>query len=214
MGAAADTATQAVMPDGRPVDAIVIGASAGGVEALLELLPALRPGLDVPVLVVLHLPRKRPSLLTGLFAPRCALPVREAADNEPVRGGTIYFAPPDYHLLVDRGPRLALSDDDLVHFSRPSIDVLFESAADVYRQQLVGIVLTGASADGAAGLRAVRRRGGVTFVQRPDTAYCPVMPASAAPHCEPGHVLPLAAIAQQLAALAPAAPTPGRRESP
>ena len=113
------------------VDGIVIGTSAGGVEALSILLPALPEGLRAAVFIVLHLPRERPSLLVDIFQPKCAVPVREAQDKEPVDRGTVYFAPPDYHLLVDDGPQLALSADELVHYSRPSIDVLFESAADV-----------------------------------------------------------------------------------
>src|SRR5215813_2427247 len=127
------------------VDGIVIGASAGGVDALAILLPALPAGLRAATFVVLHLPRERPSLLVDIFAPKCALAVCEAEDKQPVEPGTIYFAPPDYHLLVDRGPRVALSADDLVHFSRPSIDVLFESAAEVYGERLIGIILTGAN---------------------------------------------------------------------
>jgi two-component system chemotaxis response regulator CheB len=183
----------------RPVDAIVIGASAGGVEALLSLLPGLPADLRAAVLVVLHLPRARPSLLPGLFAPRCALPVREACDKEPAQRGAIYFAPPDYHLLVDKGPRLSLSADALVNHSRPSIDVLFESAADVYGKRLMGIILTGASSDGAAGLQAVHEAGGVCIVQSPDTAYSPSMPAAAMRRrFHPDHVLPLAGIAEHL----------------
>jgi two-component system chemotaxis response regulator CheB len=161
------------------IDGIVIGTSAGGVEALSMLLPAFGAGLRAAVFIVLHLPRERPSLLVEIFQPKCAVPVREAQDKEPIERGTVYFAPPDYHLLVDDGPQLALSADELVHYSRPSIDVLFESAADWYRDRLVGIILTGANEDGAAGLAAVHRAGGTTIVQRPDTAQAPLMVESA-----------------------------------
>lgn len=157
------------------IDAVAIGASAGGVEALSVLLPALPAQARVAVFVVLHLPRDRPSLLTEIFAPRCALDIREAEDKEPVAAGVIYLAPPDYHFLVDRGPTVALSVDPPVNFSRPSIDVLFESAADVYGPRLLGIILTGASHDGAAGLEAVRRSGGVTIAQDPADAHCRTM---------------------------------------
>jgi two-component system chemotaxis response regulator CheB len=160
---------------GGSIDGVVIGASAGGVEALAQLLPALPRTMRASVFVVLHLPRERPSFLVEVFAPKCALPVREATDKDTVEPGTVYFAPPDYHLLLDRGPQLALSADGLVHFSRPSIDVLFQSAADVYGRRLLGIILTGANKDGAAGLAAVRAAGGLTIVQRPDTAYFPQM---------------------------------------
>lgn len=166
------------------IEGIAIGTSAGGVEALSMLLPALPAGLLASVFIVLHLPRERPSLLVNLFAPRCAVPVREAEDKEPAEPGCVYFAPPDYHLLIDQGPQdpgpqLALSADELLNYSRPSIDVLFESAADVYGERLLGVILTGANADGAAGLRAVHEAGGVTVVQVPESAYAPAMPAAA-----------------------------------
>jgi two-component system, chemotaxis family, protein-glutamate methylesterase/glutaminase len=179
-------------------DAIVIGASAGGVDALSALLPALPRGYRGSVLVVLHLPRERPSLLVDIFGPKCALPVREAEDKEPVAPGTIYFAPSDYHLLVDQGPELALSADAPVNFSRPSIDVLFESAAEVYRRRLLGIILTGASDDGAAGLEAVFRAGGTTCVQDPATAYASLMVDAALRRVPAHHVLDLAGIAALL----------------
>jgi two-component system chemotaxis response regulator CheB len=164
---------------GRDVDAIVIGTSAGGIEALSVLLPALPAGLQAAVFIVLHLPRERPSLLVDIFGPRCALPVCEAEDKQPIERGTIYFAPADYHLLLDEGPQLALSADAPVNYSRPSIDVLFESAADVYGRRLLGIILTGANADGAEGLEAVRRAGGATIVQEPRSAQVGLMAESA-----------------------------------
>ncbi|HTE40789.1 MAG TPA: chemotaxis protein CheB [Steroidobacteraceae bacterium] len=183
------------------IDAIVIGASAGGVDALDVLLPALPRSLRPAVFVVLHLLSERPSLLVEIFAPRCALPLREADDKEPVVPGTVYFAPPDYHLLVDVGPRLSLSSDDRVNFSRPSIDVLFESAADLYKERLLGIVLTGGSDDGAMGLRAIQRAGGVTLVQHPDDAQVPHMVKAALAHVTPDFVLSLSQIAALLKSL-------------
>jgi two-component system chemotaxis response regulator CheB len=177
------------------VDAVVIGASAGGIEALTVLLPALAPRLRPPVFVVLHLPRDRPSLLAEIFARKCVVPVREAEDKEPVAAGTVYFAPNNYHLLVDQGPQLSLSADELVHHSRPSVDVLFESAADVYRDRLLGIILTGANDDGASGLAAIHDAGGVTVVQRPDTARAPLMALSALKLRPADGVLTLAEIA-------------------
>lgn len=190
--------------DGRAIDAVVIGASAGGVEALLEILPALRQGATVATMVVLHLPRERPSLLPEIFAARCAQPVHEAQDKEPVRSGTIYVAAPDYHLLVDRcaeGAWLAMSNDEAVNFSRPSIDVLFESAADAYGARLLGVLLTGGNQDGAAGLQAIRRAGGVTVVQDPRHAQAPYMPEQALARGGVDYVLTLARIADLLHAL-------------
>lgn len=184
------------------IDGIVIGASAGGVEALSAILPALPARLRAAVFVVLHLPRERPSLLVDIFSHKCALPVREAQDKEPVEPGIIYFAPPDYHLLLDAGPSLSLSADELVHYSRPSIDVLFESAADQYGPRLLGIILTGGNRDGAAGLAAVRRRGGVTLVQEPGEAQVPLMPESALKEGPADFVLPLERIAALLRTLA------------
>lgn len=181
--------------------AILIGASVGGVEALLQLLPALPSGLPAAVLVVLHLRPDRASMLARIFEPACRLPAKEAEDKEPVRPGTIYFAPPDYHLLVDAGPHLVLSADDPVQHSRPSIDALFETAADVYGARALGIVLTGNSEDGAAGLAALARRGAATIVQDPADARGSVMPAAALERVPGAEVLSLHAIADRLRAL-------------
>ena len=183
------------------IEAVVIGASAGGVEALSALLPALPARLHASVFVVLHLPRSRPSLLAEIFQSRCALPVSEAQDKELVAPGCVYVAPPDYHLLLDPGPQISLSADEPVNFSRPSIDVLFESAADLLGERVAGIVLTGGNDDGAAGLDAIRRAGGVTIVQDPATAQMPLMPESALLRGPADHVLPLAGIAGLLATL-------------
>ena len=177
------------------VDAIVMGTSAGGVEALGQLLPKLPASLRVPVFIVLHLPRERPSLLAEIFQPRCAVRICEADDKDSVQPGVVYFAPPDYHMLLDVGPQIALSADEPVNFSRPSVDALFESAADLYGARLLGVLLTGASADGAAGLAAVQRAGGLTMVQRPDEAQVPTMVESALARIRPDWQLPLSEIA-------------------
>jgi two-component system, chemotaxis family, protein-glutamate methylesterase/glutaminase len=184
------------------IDGVVIGASAGGVEALSVLLPALPATFRPSLFIVLHLPRERPSLLVEIFARRCARPIREADDKEPAEPGTVYFAPPDYHMLVEKNRQIALSADEPVHYSRPSIDVLFESAADVYGERLLGIILTGGNEDGAAGLHAIRQAGGVTVVQQPDSAKVPLMVVSALQRGPADFVLPLPEIAQLLGALA------------
>ena len=183
------------------VDAIVIGASAGGVEALSVLIPALPAGMRAAVFVVVHVPRDRGSLLVGIFGPRCELPVHEAEDKEPVQPGSVYFAPPDYHLLIDHGPAISLSADSLVHYSRPSIDVLFESAADLYGPRLMGIILSGANEDGAEGLASVHRAGGVTVVQDPGGAPAPFMAESALARTDADFVTSLEGIAAILRAL-------------
>jgi two-component system chemotaxis response regulator CheB len=167
------------VPATRDIDAVAIGASAGGVEVLSALLSALPANCRASFFIVVHIPRERPSLLPEVFGAKCALPVREAEDKEPVQPGTVYFAPPDYHLLLDRGPAFALSSDEPVHFSRPSIDVLFDSAADIYGERLLGLILTGANQDGAEGLAAVGRAGGRTVVQEPSGAAVPFLPEAA-----------------------------------
>ena len=191
------------------VDAVVIGASAGGVEALNVLLPALPAGLRAPVFIVLHLPRDRPSMLAEIFARKCVQPVREAEDKEEAMPGTVYFAPSNYHMLVDDGPLLALSADDPVHHSRPSIDVLFESAVEIYHERLLGIILSGANDDGASGLAAIHDAGGVTVVQSPQTARAPQMVLSALKLRPADCVMPLDEIAQLLCTL-DAGPAPAR----
>jgi two-component system chemotaxis response regulator CheB len=178
--------------------AIAIGTSAGGVDALSALLPALPRGLRVPVFVVLHIPRDQPSLLVGIYSKKCAVAVVEAEDKMPIAPGTVYFAPPDYHMLVD-GACLAMSADEPVHFSRPSIDVLFESAADAYGDATLGVLLTGGSEDGSCGLEAVHRAGGVTVVQHPEDAHMPLMVDAALRRVAADFVLPLRGIADLFA---------------
>jgi two-component system chemotaxis response regulator CheB len=198
-----------ILPEaiGDRVDAVVIGGSAGAVEALCLILPSVPANIRVPLFIVLHLPRDRPSLLTEVFSPRCACPVREAQDKDPIEPRTVYVAPPDYHLLiepgllVDAGPQVSLSVDEVVHFSRPSIDVLFESAADFYRERLLGIILTGANEDGAEGLAAIQRAGGITVVQRPEDAQASFMLRAALNRAPGSFVLSLAEIAGLLRTL-------------
>jgi two-component system chemotaxis response regulator CheB len=182
--------------DSRRIEAVVIGGSAGSVDVLSNLLPAFGPGCGVAVLVVVHLPRERQSGLAALFAPKCRLPVAEAEDKQPLVPGAIYLAPPDYHLLVDEGKQLALAADELVHYSRPSIDVLFESAADAYGSRLLGVVLSGANDDGAAGLSAIARAGGLTLAQAPEGALADTMPRAALKAAPESGVLSVARLAE------------------
>lgn len=185
----------------EPLRAVVIGASAGGVQALLGLLPQLPGGFPVPVLVVLHFPADRSNALVPLFGPRCALTVKEAEDKEPALPGVIYFAPCDYHLLVEADGALALSLDEPVNYSRPSIDVLFESAADAYGGGLIGVILTGANDDGARGLSAVEAAGGLAIVEDPAVAYAPSMPEAARRACVSAKALSLGDLAEYLKGL-------------
>lgn len=178
--------------------AIVIGASAGAIDALSILLPVLPAGYPHPILVVVHVPAEKKNTLAELFTARCRIAVKEAEDKEEIRAGTVYFAPADYHLLVEPDFTLALSSDEPVLYSRPAIDVLFESAADAYGSRLTGIVLTGASSDGALGLRAVCAAGGAAIVQAPETAENHAMPRAALAACPSARVLPLEGIAEVL----------------
>lgn len=188
------------MPDLRhDIDAVVIGASAGGLHALQRLLTSLPADFRPPVLVVLHLPRDRPTKVAELLAQSCALPVREAEDKQPLQNGTVVFAPPDYHLLVETSSSLALSMDDPVLFSRPAIDPLFSSAAAVFSHRLLAILLTGASADGSEGMAAVRRAGGIAWVQQPGDAHTAVMPAAALAHAGADAALTLNDICKRMA---------------
>ncbi|MGA6098193.1 chemotaxis protein CheB [Stutzerimonas marianensis] len=175
----------------RPVDAVVIGASAGGLAALSVLVSGLPSAYRMPLLMVQHVPPTGPTQLVEIFQRKTDLKVREAGDKEPVRGGTLYFAAPGYHLLVESDLSLALSQDDAMHFSRPSIDVLFESAADAWGERVAGILLTGANEDGAAGLQAIGQAGGVTIVQDPDDAEVATMPRAALQRFAPDYLLPL-----------------------
>ncbi|HEX7465904.1 MAG TPA: chemotaxis protein CheB [Usitatibacter sp.] len=183
------------------IEAIAIGASAGGVDALAILFEALPAPFKPAIVVVVHIPANRPSMLAELYRARCRLPVREALDKEPIEPGTIYFAPPDYHLLVEKDKSLSLSHDPPVAFSRPSIDVLFESAALAYGPALLGIVLSGANSDGANGLVAVRQAGGHAWVQEPGDALANAMPAAAIANAGADLVVPIRDMAERLVQL-------------
>jgi two-component system chemotaxis response regulator CheB len=186
------------LPEVRSFEALVIGGSAGAVEALSLLLPTVPRDARIPVIVVVHLPPNRPSLLTEVFAPRCPARVAEPEDKEPVRAGTIWFAPSNYHLLIEPDRTFSFSVDEPIRFSRPSIDVLFESAADAFGGKLCGIVLTGANDDGALGALAIRNAGGTVVVQDPDTATAAQMPRAAIAHATPQMVASLPEIADFL----------------
>ena len=168
----------------RPVssgrfDVVVIGVSAGGVDLLLENLPALPEGFPVPVVICLHSPAGTTSELAKMLDDRAAVEVREAVDKESLVPGRVYLAPGGYHLLVERDAVLSLSVDEPVRFARPSVDVLFDSAAHVFRERVLAVVLTGANDDGARGARRIKDAGGTVIVQDPATAAAPNMPRAA-----------------------------------
>ena len=186
---------------GRPIEAVVIGASAGGFEALLSILRGLPATYPMPLVAVLHLPDNHESKLAELFGYRLALQVREARDKEPLAPGTLYFAPSGYHLSIETDRSFSLSCEDRVSYARPSIDVLFASAVDAYGTALAGVLLTGANYDGAAGLAGMRVAGGLTIVQDPASAEVPTMPEAAIRRMQPDLILPLAEIRSLLCKL-------------
>jgi two-component system, chemotaxis family, protein-glutamate methylesterase/glutaminase len=179
---------------GRRVELVVIGGSAGGVDALIGLLPSIPATFRATVVCILHVPPDRDSRLAELFELRAALPVREARDKEQLEPGVIYFAGSGYHLSVERDRCFSLSCEPPVQFARPAIDVLMESSADAYGPALAGILLTGANHDGADGMCHIRERGGLTVVQDPGEAQASAMPIEAIRRCAPHLVLPLSGI--------------------
>lgn len=179
--------------------AVVVGVSAGGMDALPRILKPLPKDFPLPILVVQH---THPSGDDGFFVQylneRCKLEVIEANRNEPIENGKVYLAPADHHLLVEKDGLLSLSMGDKVNHSRPSIDVLFHSAADVFQSGVIGVILTGATADGAKGMKRIDDNGGITIAQDPQTAKSPMMPQAAIAACEIDHILPLEGIPEEL----------------
>jgi len=188
------------------IEALVVGASAGAIEALNQLLPIVPENARIPLVVVVHLPPNRASLLPQIFAARCAACVREPEDKQPVAAGNIWFAPSNYHLLLEPDCSFGFSTDLPVNFSRPSIDVLFESAADVFGERLGCIVLTGANDDGAHGASTIRRRGGLVIVQDPNSAEAKQMPNAAIARANPQLIATLPEIAESIRLATRAAP--------
>lgn len=180
----------------RSIDAIVIGASAGGVESLSSIFSSLTHPLSVPVIVVLHIPAHG-TVRAEAFG-KHPLFIKEAEDKEVILPGHVYFAPHGYHLLIENDLSLSLSVEEPVEFARPSIDVLFESAGAVFEDRLLGIILTGSSSDGSNGLYSIHQKGGITIVQNPEQAFYKAMPEAALKLFEPTMVLKLEDIASVL----------------
>ncbi|HYQ44764.1 MAG TPA: chemotaxis protein CheB [Polyangiaceae bacterium] len=187
------------------IEALVVGASAGAIEALNQLLPIVPENARIPLVVVVHLPPNRASLLPEIFSARCAACVREPEDKQPMSAG-IWFAPSNYHLLLEPDRSFGFSTDLPVNFSRPSIDVLFESAADVFGAHLGCLVLTGANDDGANGASTIRRKGGLVIVQDPASAEAPQMPTAAISRANPQMIASLPEIAESIRLATRAAP--------
>jgi two-component system, chemotaxis family, protein-glutamate methylesterase/glutaminase len=160
-------------------EAVVIGVSAGGLAALTRLLGVLPVNYPVPIVVVQHRSRDERFLLEEVLQTKCRIRIRQVEEKEAMKAGSVYFAPPDYHLLIEADHSFSLSYDAPVNYSRPSIDVLFETAAQVFGPKLAAIILTGANADGSRGIKMVRKNGGTTIAQEPATAEYPDMPQAA-----------------------------------
>jgi two-component system, chemotaxis family, protein-glutamate methylesterase/glutaminase len=194
-------------PTQHVLEAIVLGGSTGSIDALARILPALPADYPIPIAVTLHVPPREPSVLAPVLAGMTAVAVHEPLDKDSFALPGIHVAPPDYHLLIESTRCFALSADDPVHFSRPSIDVLFETAADVFGPAVAGVLLSGASEDGARGLLCIRRAGGTTVVQSPESAAAATMPEAAMRLEAATHVLSPADIGRFLASLAEQEPT-------
>lgn len=163
----------------RQLDLIVIGASAGGLQAIITLLQDLPADFSFPIVIAQHRINDNGDLLEHVLQNKCQIEIRQANEKEKIKKGIVYIAPPDYHLLIERDDTFSLSLDEKVMYSRPSIDVLFESAAPVYKHRLMGILLTGANSDGANGMCAIKEHGGITISQDPEQALFSQMPSAA-----------------------------------
>jgi two-component system chemotaxis response regulator CheB len=192
--------------------AVVVGVSAGGLEVLNSILGCLPADFYPALMIVQHLHPQQCDYLVGHLNAICRLPVKEAEEKDVIACGRVYLAPANYHLLVEADKTFALSTDEKVNYSRPSIDVLFETAAEAYGAELIGVILTGASRDGAAGLRRIKEAAGLTIVQDPATAEFPAMPQAALEETQADHVLNIEGIGTLLCALG--RPVPPRMAVP
>ena len=180
-------------------EAVVIGASTGGTEAMRQIFEALSPDFPLPIFAVQHLHPLQDKATIITFNTNCEIAIKEAEEKECIRSGQVYLAPPNYHLLIEDDFTFTFSIDAKINFARPSIDVLFESAVDVYGNKLVGIILTGANNDGAEGMKLICNQGGLTIVQDPETAVAPAMTLAAIAATQVDYILPPDKIGRLLA---------------
>ena len=160
-------------------EAVVIGVSAGGLFALSTTLGEFPADFPLPVIVVQHRSKDESSVLENVLQSKCKMKIKQADEKEKIRGAVVYIAPAGYHLLIEKNRSFSLNCDPPVNYSRPSIDVLFQTAAEVYNDKLIGVILTGANKDGAAGIQTIKARGGLTIAQSPASASFPTMPQAA-----------------------------------
>ena len=179
-------------------EAIVIGVSSGGMNALKIISSTLPAHFNLPIIIVQHLSAHSDSHWIKLLNEKSHLNVKEADEKEKIEKGTIYIAPPNYHLLIEKDKTFSLTIDERVNFARPSIDVLFESAAEAYKNKLIGIVLTGSNSDGTKGIKRIKDCGGLAIIQDPNTADSEYMPKSAIAAIEPDYIVSLEEIVELL----------------
>ena len=184
-----------------PYEAIVIGVSSGGMNAMKVIFSYLPRNFKIPVIIVQHISARSDKKWITILNDTFKINIKEADEKEKIEQGTVYIAPPNYHLLIERNKTFSLTIDERVNFARPSIDVLFESAADAYKDKLIGVVLTGSNNDGAKGIRTINEFGGLTIIQDPKTAESAYMPEAAISAIKPDYILPLKDIAQMLVKL-------------
>jgi two-component system chemotaxis response regulator CheB len=180
---------------------VAIGASYGGLEAIKTILSGLPADFKIPVVIVLHIGNNTISSYLSLLNNKTNFTVKEAEEKELIQPGTVYFAPPNYHLQVEENFTLSFSIAEKVNYSRPSIDVLFETAAWAYKSELLGILLTGSNSDGASGIQIIKEYGGTTIVENPETAFAKTMPRAAIEKCSPDFILDLKNIPEKIAEL-------------
>ena len=173
------------------IKAIVIGASFGGMEAVKKVITGLPSDFKIPIAIVLHIGNNNINTYMSLLGNQSHYVVKEAEEKEPLKEQTVYFAPPNYHLLIEEDFTQSLSTDEKVNFSRPAIDVLFETAAWSLKNNLIGILLTGSNNDGAEGLKTIKNNGGTTIVENPETAFAGTMPETAVKLFKPDYILDL-----------------------
>jgi two-component system, chemotaxis family, protein-glutamate methylesterase/glutaminase len=180
------------------IKAIVIGASYGGMEAIRSILLNLPQDFEIPIMVVLHIGNNNIDTYLSQLNKKTGVKIKEASENESITPKTVYFAPPNYHLQIEDKNSLSLSTDEKVNFSRPSIDVLFETAAWVFKKELLGILLTGSNSDGAEGIKTIKSYNGITIVENPETAFAKAMPYAAIRLSKPDYILDLKDIPQKM----------------
>ncbi len=179
-------------------EAIVIGLSSGGMNAMKILFSLLPAGFSLPIVIVQHIGPRSDNLWIKFLNEKSNLYIKEADEKEKIEPGIVYVAPPNYHLLIERDKTFSLTIDERVNFARPSIDVLFESAADAYKNKLIGVVLTGSNNDGTKGVKRIKEYGGLVIIQNPEMAESAYMPASAIAVIKPDYILSLEDIPELL----------------